>query len=133
MTAKVQAFWATMSKKERARRSKVFSETAKRIWEAMSPEEKKRRSEEKSRQQIEHFANLTQEEMDAWKAKLKESFKKWRGKNHWMNRVETQAKIHASYIKYLGKNHWRHRPGINEKILATQQFNRELKQIGVEI
>ncbi len=133
VTAKVQAFWASMSKKERARRSKVFSESAKRTWEALSPEEKQRRSEEKSRQQIEYFANLTQEEMDAWKAKLKESFKKWRGKNHWMNRPETMAKIHTSYMKYLGKNHWRHRPGIHEKILATQKFNRELKDIGVEM
>lgn len=133
VTAKVQAFWANMPEKERARRSKKFSEQFKRNWESKTPAEREAWMENVRQRQIEYLANRTQEEIDAWKAKLKESFKKWRGENHWMNRPETMAKIHASYMKYLGKNHWRHRPGIHEKIMATQAHNRHIKETIGEI
>lgn len=127
---KIKIWRENLSDKEKQKLSKACSIAHLKVWNSKTEKEKQSVIKRLRNERDKWYSNLWMhpEEYDRWITKLKKSFEKYRGENHWMNRVDTMAKIHSTYMKYLGKNHWVHRPGILKKILASRKHNKYIKE-----
>lgn len=117
---KIKKWWADLSNEKRKRICDKKSISGKRRWDNLSETEKKKWIESGKRQ-LKRIQILmkTPEYKKRWLKKLRASFNKYRGDNHWMKRPEIHQKVVNSCAKYKGDGHWLKNPVIYEKWLKT--------------
>jgi hypothetical protein len=76
------------------------------FWQSMTDDQKSEHHKRSDQQKIYFWSHLSRMNKSIGLIRLRKSFEKYRGKNHWMKRPEVYAKIKRTCRKYRGDGHW---------------------------